>query len=57
MAVASSIIFVKRRIVADAIAKCMRADGHMVAVLHAALDTAADRDVVIDQFRSGQCKV
>jgi ATP-dependent RNA helicase DDX19/DBP5 len=57
MAVASSIIFVKRRIVADAIAKRMRADGHMVAVLHAALDTAADRDVVIDQFRSGQCKV
>ncbi|KAF8249225.1 DEAD-domain-containing protein [Wilcoxina mikolae CBS 423.85] len=57
MTVASSIIFVKRRVVADTIARRMREDGHMVAVLHSALDTASDRDVVIDQFRSGTCKV
>ncbi|KAI5808412.1 ATP-dependent RNA helicase DBP5 [Pyronema omphalodes] len=57
MTIASSIIFVKRRNVADEIARRMKADGHVVHVLHSALDTTAERDNIIDQFRQGRIKV
>jgi hypothetical protein len=35
----------------------MRADGHVVAVLHSALDSVAARDEIIDGFRAGKYKV
>jgi ATP-dependent RNA helicase DDX19/DBP5 len=57
MTIASSIIFVKRRIVADKIARRMKEDGHTVYVLHSALETTAERDTIIDEFRRGKIKV
>ena len=47
----------QRRNTADKIAARLRSDGHKVAVLHAALGDVKDRDVVIDSFREGKCKV
>lgn len=57
MAIASSIIFVRMRETANKIAAQMRADGHVVGVLHSALENCGARDVVIDEFRDGKCKV
>ena len=45
------------RVTADKIAAQMRADGHVVGVLHSALEGSRARDVVIDDFRDGKCKV
>ncbi|KAA8911683.1 P-loop containing nucleoside triphosphate hydrolase protein [Sphaerosporella brunnea] len=56
MCVGSSIIFVKKRVNANQIAERMRADGHVVAVLHSALDSVAERDEIIDAFRRGRYK-
>jgi len=67
MNIGQSIIFVdvsalrslsnpQRRDTADEIARRMIADGHIVTVLHGARD-AAERDAVMDGFRSGTSKV
>jgi len=56
MNIGQSIIFVARRDTADEIARRMTADGHVVTVLHGARD-AAERDSVMDSFRSGKSKV
>ncbi|KAF2278670.1 P-loop containing nucleoside triphosphate hydrolase protein [Westerdykella ornata] len=53
---ASSIIFVRTRQTAEQLEKRMVAEGHKVAQLSGALD-GAERDRIIDQFRSGQAKV
>ncbi|KAG0639069.1 P-loop containing nucleoside triphosphate hydrolase protein [Tuber brumale] len=56
LTVGSSIIFVKKRETASEIQRRMEADGHKVAALHGAQE-GADRDRVIDDFRSGRAKV
>ncbi|KAF1985160.1 DEAD-domain-containing protein [Aulographum hederae CBS 113979] len=56
MTIASSIIFVKRRDTAAEIERRMIGDGHKVAQLTGALE-GADRDKVIDSFRTGEAKV
>ena len=57
MEIASSIIFVRLRETANRIAARMRSDGHVVGVLHSALENSSARDTVIDEFRNGKCKV
>lgn len=56
MTQASSIIFVRTRRTAEELEQRMVAEGHKVAQLSGALE-GADRDRVIDQFRSGEAKV
>ncbi|KAI9742298.1 MAG: RNA helicase required for poly(A+) mRNA export [Claussenomyces sp. TS43310] len=56
MTVGSSIIFVKLRSTASEIERRMVAEGHKVAALHGAYD-GAERDSIIDGFRSGKAKV
>ncbi|CAZ84903.1 unnamed protein product [Tuber melanosporum] len=56
LTIGSSIIFVKKRETASEIQRRMEADGHKVAALHGAQE-GADRDRVIDDFRSGKAKV
>ncbi|KAI9678040.1 MAG: RNA helicase required for poly(A+) mRNA export [Caeruleum heppii] len=56
MTIGSSIIFVKRRDTASEIERRMIAEGHKVAALHGAFE-GAERDRIIDAFRSGQAKV
>ncbi|CAE6519597.1 unnamed protein product [Rhizoctonia solani] len=56
LTIGQSIIFCKRREVADQIAQRMSAEGHQVSSLHGAKD-AADRDATIDAFRDGKSKV
>jgi len=56
MTVGSSIIFVKLRTTATEIERRMTAEGHKVAALHGAYE-GAERDSIIDSFRSGQAKV
>jgi len=56
MTIGSSIIFVKRRDTAVEIEKRMTAEGHQVASLTGALE-GAERDRIIDAFRSGKAKV
>ncbi|MCJ1313624.1 RNA helicase required for poly(A+) mRNA export [Agyrium rufum] len=56
MTIGSSVIFVKRRDTAEEIEKRMVAEGHKVASLTSNL-VGAQRDEVIDAFRSGQAKV
>lgn len=56
LTIGSSIIFVKKRETASEIQRRMEADGHKVAALHGAFD-GAERDKVIDDFRSGKAKV
>jgi ATP-dependent RNA helicase DDX19/DBP5 len=47
----------QRRDTADRIQARLEADGHKVAALHSALETTAQRDKVIDDFRFGRAKV
>ncbi|KAI9778659.1 MAG: RNA helicase required for poly(A+) mRNA export [Peltula sp. TS41687] len=56
MTVGSSIIFVKRRDTASEIERRMTTEGHKVAALHGAFE-GAERDRVIDAFRTGSAKV
>ncbi|KAF7713760.1 Uncharacterized protein PECH_008196 [Penicillium ucsense] len=56
LTVGSSIIFVGTRAAAAEIEKRMTAEGHTVASLTGAIE-GAQRDAVIDAFRSGQAKV
>ncbi|KFY74363.1 hypothetical protein V499_05625 [Pseudogymnoascus sp. VKM F-103] len=56
MTIGSSIIFVKKRETASRIEKAMIADGHQVAALHGAFE-GAERDSIIDKFRSGEAKI
>ncbi|KAG0223648.1 RNA helicase required for poly(A+) mRNA export [Actinomortierella wolfii] len=56
LTVSQSIIFVRKRETADDIARRMSAKHHSVVSLHGKLEPA-QRDQVIDSFRSGQSKV
>ncbi|RKP28133.1 DEAD-domain-containing protein [Syncephalis pseudoplumigaleata] len=56
LTIGQSIIFVKRRDTADEIARRMSAEGHAVISLHGKQEPA-ERDFVIDSFRSGKSKV
>ncbi|KAJ2896785.1 uncharacterized protein MKZ38_005231 [Zalerion maritima] len=56
MTIGSSVIFVKTRESANIIQQRMEADGHKVTALHGAKD-GAERDVLLDNFRSGTSKV
>ncbi|KAK8114180.1 ATP-dependent RNA helicase dbp5 [Apiospora kogelbergensis] len=56
MQIGSSIIFVKTRESANEIMKRMVADGHKVTALHGAFE-GSERDLLIDEFRSGRTKV
>ena len=57
MSIASSIIFVRIRETHNRIAARMGSDGHVVGVLHSALENSSARDNVIDEFRGRKCKV
>jgi len=50
------LFFLQRRDVADFLARKMTAEGHKVVALHGQ-HAAADRDTVMDSFRSGNSKV
>ncbi|QRV74876.1 DEAD/DEAH box helicase [Ceratobasidium sp. AG-Ba] len=56
LTIGQSMIFCKRREVADQIARRMTAEGHQVSSLHGAKD-ATERDSIIDDFRDGRSKV
>ncbi|KAK1754691.1 P-loop containing nucleoside triphosphate hydrolase protein [Echria macrotheca] len=56
MTIGSSVIFVKTRESATEIQRRMEADGHKVSALHGAYE-GANRDAVLDDFRSGRSKV
>lgn len=56
LTIGQSMIFCKRREVADQIARRMTAEGHQVSSLHGAKD-ATERDAIIDDFRDGKSKV
>jgi ATP-dependent RNA helicase DDX19/DBP5 len=56
MTIGSSIIFVKRKDTATAIAMRLQQDGHQVLAIHSAFD-GAERDATLEKFRSGQAKV
>ncbi|KXJ90930.1 P-loop containing nucleoside triphosphate hydrolase protein [Microdochium bolleyi] len=56
MNIGSSIIFVKTRESATQISQSMTNDGHKVSVLHGAYE-GAERDALLDDFRSGRSKV
>lgn len=56
MTVGSSIIFVRTRKTALEIERHMNAENHTVACLTGEFE-GAQRDIIIDSFRSGQCKV
>ncbi|KAK1831582.1 ATP-dependent RNA helicase DBP5 [Podospora conica] len=56
MTIGSSVIFVRTRDSATEIQKRMEADGHRVSALHGAHE-GAERDALLDDFRSGRSKV
>ncbi|KAK5658545.1 hypothetical protein OQA88_1937 [Cercophora sp. LCS_1] len=56
MTIGSSVIFVKTRESASEIQRRMEADGHKVSALHGAYE-GANRDALLDDFRSGRSKV
>jgi ATP-dependent RNA helicase DDX19/DBP5 len=56
LTIGQSIIFVRTRATADEIARRMTAEGHTVISLHGKQEPA-ERDFVIDSFRSGKSKV
>jgi len=56
LTIASSIIFVQRKITADKLYIRMKNEGHAVSVLHGGL-VPEDRDRLIDDFREGRSKV
>ncbi|KAB5577591.1 P-loop containing nucleoside triphosphate hydrolase protein [Coniochaeta sp. 2T2.1] len=56
MTIGSSVIFVKTRDSANEIQRRMEADGHKVSALHGAFE-GANRDALLDDFRSGRSKV
>ncbi|KAJ3090572.1 RNA helicase required for poly(A+) mRNA export [Quaeritorhiza haematococci] len=56
LTIGQSIIFVRRRDMADKLSQRMREQGHTTFVLHGKLDTV-DRDQVIDDYRNGKFKV
>ncbi|TVY25280.1 ATP-dependent RNA helicase [Lachnellula hyalina] len=56
MTVGSSIIFVKRRNTADAIADRLTKEGHHVVAVHGAFE-GAERDRILEEFRTGKIKV
>ncbi|KAJ3287572.1 RNA helicase required for poly(A+) mRNA export [Borealophlyctis nickersoniae] len=56
LTIGQSIIFVRRRDVADALAARMTASGHKCLVLTGKYDST-DRDKAMDDFRDGRCKV
>lgn len=54
LTIGQTIIFVRRRDIADEIAKRMTAEGHTVTVLHAGQE---ERDENFERFRRGSSKV
>ncbi|KAF4626627.1 hypothetical protein G7Y89_g11528 [Cudoniella acicularis] len=56
MTIGSSIIFVKKRETADNISARLIGDGHQVVAVHGAFE-GAERDSILEQFRTGQSKV
>ncbi|KAJ1973106.1 RNA helicase required for poly(A+) mRNA export [Dimargaris xerosporica] len=56
LTVSQSIIFVRKRVTADKIAKMMTDSGHKIVALHGQLDPQI-RDQVMDGFRNGLIKV
>ncbi|KAH8905644.1 DEAD-domain-containing protein [Coniochaeta sp. PMI_546] len=56
MTIGSSVIFVRTRESANEIQRRMEADGHKVSALHGAFE-GANRDALLDDFRSGRSKV
>ncbi|KAK0720555.1 P-loop containing nucleoside triphosphate hydrolase protein [Lasiosphaeris hirsuta] len=56
MTIGSSVIFVRTRDSAAEIQRRMEADGHKVTALHGAYE-GANRDALLDDFRSGRSKV
>ncbi|PVU92611.1 hypothetical protein BB559_003659 [Furculomyces boomerangus] len=56
LTIGQSIIFVRRRDVADRIATQMTNEGHKVVSLHGKLESG-ERDQIMDDFRSGKTKV
>ncbi|OIW28935.1 ATP-dependent RNA helicase DBP5 [Coniochaeta ligniaria NRRL 30616] len=56
MTIGSSVIFVRTRDSANEIQRRMEADGHKVSALHGAFE-GANRDALLDDFRSGRSKV
>ncbi len=56
LTIGQSIVFVTQKATADSVAHRMVAEGHAVSVLHGNL-LPAERDAVIDEFRSGKSKV
>ncbi|KAK4225356.1 ATP-dependent RNA helicase DBP5 [Podospora fimiseda] len=56
MTIGSSVIFVRTRESANEIQRRMEEDGHKVSALHGAFE-GANRDALLDDFRSGRSKV
>lgn len=56
LTIGQSIIFVQKRITGDEVARSMSEAGHTVASLHGGYE-AAERDRIMDDFRTGKCKV
>lgn len=56
LTIGSSIIFVAKKTTANILYKKLKDEGHSVSVLHSDLQSA-DRDKLIDDFRSGRSKV
>jgi len=56
LTIGQSIIFCQRKDTADWLAKNMRQAGHTVSLLHGNMESA-ERDKIIDDFRSGKTKV
>ncbi|KAH6683249.1 putative ATP-dependent RNA helicase dbp5 [Halenospora varia] len=56
MTIGSSIIFVKKRETADGIAARLMKDDHHVVAVHGAFE-GAERDRILEQFRTGRAKV
>ncbi|KAI5797701.1 ATP-dependent RNA helicase DBP5 [Geopyxis carbonaria] len=57
LCIGASIIFCKTRIMADRIRDRMEEGGHKVSLLHAGLETGAQRDAILDDFRCARTKV
>ncbi|KAJ3179455.1 RNA helicase required for poly(A+) mRNA export [Gaertneriomyces sp. JEL0708] len=56
LTIGQSIIFCRRRDVAERLGTALTSQGHVCLVLHGGFDPAA-RDKAIDDFREGRCKV
>ncbi|KAJ3128648.1 RNA helicase required for poly(A+) mRNA export [Nowakowskiella sp. JEL0407] len=56
LTIGQSIIFVRKREIADNLERKLKAEGHEVAALHGG-QLPQQRDAVMDSFRTGECKV